>query len=99
MSEKQKSYYQPYYTPLGNRVLINPVVGDGKTHSGIKIPEAAMPPIQKALVVKVGPGVDDKRPCVKAGDTIIMSRGVGVEVEFGDAKYRIIKDSDVLAIV
>lgn len=95
----KKSYYDPYYKPIGNKVMVNPAVDDMKDQGGILIPEEALPPIQRAVVIKTGRGVGDAKPIVKAGDTIIMPRGIGSEVAFGDANYRIIKELDVLAIV
>ena len=58
---------------------------------------------QQAEVVAVGPGgvVDGKEVVmnVKVGQKVIYSKYAGTEVKFGDEKYIIVKQNDILAVV
>lgn len=79
--------------------MINPVVGDNKTEAGIIIPQAALPPLQRALVIKVGGGVHKESVPVKAGDMVLFPRGAGQEFKFEETTYRLIRSTDLSAII
>jgi len=96
---EKKLYYQRYYYPLGNKIMINPEKESHRTKGGVIIPDAALPPLQRALVIKVGDGIHKDDMPVKAGDMILFPRGSGQPFEFQEAIYRMIKGSDAIAII
>lgn len=95
----KKIYYQRYYIPLGNKIMINPEKESNRTDQGVIIPDAAMPPLQRALIIKVGGGIHKDSMPVKAGDMILFPRGAGAEFKFQETTYRMIKGSDAIAII
>ncbi|MCH4038407.1 MAG: co-chaperone GroES [Eubacteriales bacterium] len=89
--------------PLSDRVVLKEMKAETKTASGIILTESAQEKPQQAEVVAVGPGgvVDGKEVVmnVKEGQKVIYSKYAGTEVKFGDEKYIIVKQSDILAVV
>ena len=71
--------------PLADRVLINPAKAEEKPLKG--------------EVVAVGEGTKDEKMVLKAGDTVLFGKYAGTEIEVGEEKYLIMRQSDVLAIL
>ena len=85
--------------PLADRVLINPAKAEEKTVAGIIIPDTAKEKPLKGEVVAVGEGTKDEKMVLKAGDTVLFGKYAGTEIEVGEQKYLIMRQSDVLAIL
>ena len=89
--------------PLGDRVVLKPLVCEETTKSGIVLPGQNKEKPQQAEVVAVGPGgmVDGKevKMEVKVGDQVIYSKYSGTEVKLDDEELIIVKQSDILAII
>ena len=89
--------------PLADRVVLKQLEAEETTKSGIVLPGKEKEKPQQAEVIAVGPGgmVDGKevKMEVSKGDTVIYSKYAGTEVEMEDAKYIIVKQSDILAIL
>ncbi len=85
--------------PLADRVLINPAKAEEKTVVGIIIPDTAKEKPLKGEVVAVGEGTKDEKMVLKAGDTVLFGKYAGTEIEVGEEKYLIMRQSDVLAIL
>lgn len=85
--------------PLADRVLINPAKAEEKTVAGIIIPDTAKEKPLKGEVVAVGEGTKDEKMVLKAGDTVLFGKYAGTEIEVGEGKYLIMRQSDVLAIL
>ena len=89
--------------PLGDRVVLKPLVCEETTKSGIVLPGQNKEKPQQAEVVAVGPGavVDGEKieMQVKVGDKVIYSRYAGNDVELDGEKYIIVKQSDIHAVV
>ena len=85
--------------PLAARVLINPAKAEEKTVAGIIIPDTAKEKPLKGEVVAVGEGTKDEKMVLKAGDTVLFGKYAGTEIEVGEEKYLIMRQSDVLAIL
>ena len=85
--------------PLADRVLINPAKAEEKTVAGIIIPDTAKEKPLKGVVVAVGEGTKDEKMVLKAGDTVLFGKYAGTEIEVGEEKYLIMRQSDVLAIL
>ncbi|MGM0640974.1 MAG: co-chaperone GroES [Thermotogota bacterium] len=81
--------------PLGNRLLIKPVVEEKKTESGIVLPDSAKEKPQRALVVEVGTLDDDYD--INKGDKVIFAKFAGTEIQMNDEDHIIIDVEDILA--
>jgi chaperonin GroES len=81
-----------------------PIEAEEKTAGGIVLPDTAKEKPQQGKVVAIGNGrlgEDGQRiPMeVKAGDTVIFGKFSGDEVKMGEDEYKIIRESDILAVV
>ena len=89
--------------PLGDRVVLKKIIAEETTKSGIVLPGSEKEKPQMAEVVAVGPGgvVDGKTVTmeVQPGDQVVYAKYAGPEIEVEDAKYMIIKQDDILAIL
>ncbi len=85
--------------PLADRVLIAPAKAEEKTVAGSIIPDTAKEKPLKGEVVAVGEGTKDEKMVLKAGDQVLFGKYAGTEIEVGDEKYLIMRQSDVLAIL
>jgi chaperonin GroES len=85
--------------PLADRVLVVPAPAEEKTIGGIIIPDTAKEKPLKGEVVAVGNGTKDEEMIVKVGDTVLYGKYAGTELELEGAKYLIMRQSDILAIV
>ena len=90
--------------PLDDRVLIEVLEAEGRTAGGIVLPDTAKEKPQKGKVIAVGPGrtLDSGERAaleVKKGDVVLFSKYGGDEVEIDGKDCRIMRESDILAIV
>ena len=90
--------------PLGDRLLVKPIEQEEKTASGIILPETAKEKPQEGEVLAVGPGSrkeDGERIAmdVAVGNRVLYAKYAGTEIKMDGAKYLILRESDVLAIV
>lgn len=85
--------------PLADRVLVKNDKAETKTAGGLIIPEAAQEKTQTATVVEVGPGTDDVKISVKAGDRIMYDKYSGTQVKINGEDHLILKMSDIIAII
>lgn len=90
--------------PLGDRLVIKPVVQEEVLSSGIVIPDTAKEKPQQGEVVAAGPGrVDEngKRIAmdVKVGDRILYAKYTGQEIKIEREEYIVLSEKDVLCKV
>ena len=85
--------------PLGDRVLIKRLEAEEKTKGGIILTSAAKEQPQMAEVLAVGPGTEDVKMEVKAGDKVIFSKYAGTEIKVDEEELIIMSQKDILAIV
>lgn len=85
--------------PLADRVLVKNDKAETKTAGGLIIPEAAQEKTQTATVVEVGPGTDDVKITVKAGDRIMYDKYSGTQIKIDGEDHLILKMSDIIAII
>jgi len=90
--------------PLGNNVILEVKEQEQKTASGIILTDSAKEKSNEGVVAAVGPGrlLDNgvrAEMQIKVGDKIIYSPFGGSEVKVGEAKYLVLSEDDVLAIV
>ncbi|MGB9682740.1 MAG: co-chaperone GroES [bacterium] len=84
--------------PLDDRVLLEREEEEGKTQSGIYIPEAAREAPRVGKVIEVGTD-EDLREKIKVGDHVIFTKYTGDEIEVKGKKYLIIQKNDILAVI
>ena len=91
--------------PLGDRVVIRPIVKEEVTKGGIVLPDTVVKENpQEGKIVAVGPGKlseDGKRiPLeVKTGDKVLYAKYAGTEWKRDDEELLILRESDILAKV
>lgn len=84
--------------PLGKRILAQKIEAEAKkTSGGIVLPDSVKSEkVVRAKVLAIG---TDEKFEVKVGDEIIVGSFAGTEIEQGEDKLILVKESDVLAIV
>ncbi len=85
--------------PLADRVLVNPIPAEEVTVAGIIIPDSAKEKPLKGTVLATGNGTKDEEMVVKEGDVVLYGKYAGTEVEIDGAKYLIMRQNDILAII
>jgi chaperonin GroES len=90
--------------PLFDNVLVKPLQAQTKTAGGIYLPENAKEKPQAAEVMAIGEGLRDEHGklqpmVVKVGDKILFSKWGGSEVKVGNEELKLVKQTDILAIV
>jgi len=90
--------------PLADRVLIEPVEAETKTHGGIFIPDNAKEKPMQGIVKAVGTGRrSDKGEIIalelKVDDKVLYGKYSGTEITVDGKNYLIVKENDVLAVL
>ena len=89
--------------PLFDRVVIKDAESEETTKGGIILTNSAKEKPQYAFVIAVGPGgvVDGKDITmqVKEGQKVVYSKYAGTEIKMDGEEYKVIRQSDILAIV
>ena len=75
------------------------VEAEEKTKSGIILTGQAKEQPQMAEIIAVGPGTEDEKMELKAGDTVIFSQYAGTEIKYEGDEYMIMSQKDILAVV
>lgn len=91
-------------SPLGDRIVVQPLSRDEVSASGIIIPDtASREKPERGTVVAIGPGKHEdgsKVPMsVKVGDSVLFSKYGYDEVKIDGVEYLILSESGVLAIL
>ena len=84
--------------PLGKRILAQKVeVEERKSPGGIVLPDNVKnEKVVRAKVLEIG---TDEKFEVKVGDMILVGSYSGTEIERGEDKLILVKETDVLAVV
>lgn len=90
--------------PLEDHVVIKPLESEDKTPGGIVLPDTAREKSTKGEVVAVGkgkvlPSGKLVEPSVKPGDKVIYGKYAGSDVKVEGVEYKIITESEILAIL
>ncbi|MBE3069201.1 MAG: co-chaperone GroES [Planctomycetes bacterium] len=90
--------------PLDDRIVVEQMEAEEKTKGGIVLPDTAKEKPQQGKVIAVGPGRvldsgERAKPAVKKGDVVVYAKYGGSEIEVDGKEYKILRESDVLAIV
>jgi len=91
-------------TPLGDRVVVQPLGREETTKSGIVLPDTAKEKPQRGTVLAVGQGRRDddgeRIPLdVAVGDQVLFAKYAGTEFKLEEADLLILAEKDLLAIV
>lgn len=92
-------------SPLGDKVLIEPILPESKTKGGIIIPETVdkeRPQQGKIIAVGEGKRSDDGTlipPAVKKGQTVLFSKYGPTEIKIDGQEYYILSESEILAVI
>jgi chaperonin GroES len=95
---------EPKVRPLGDRVVLRVLEEKEQRRGGIIIPDTAKEKPQEGEIISAGPGrrlkSGDYVPLeVKRGDRVLFGKYSGTEVQLGDEKYLMLRESDLLAIL
>ena len=89
--------------PLFDRVVIKDAEMEETTKGGLILTSAAKEKPQYAVVIAVGPGgvVDGKEITMQVteGQKVVYSKYAGTEIKIDGEEYKIVRQSDILAIV
>jgi chaperonin GroES len=90
--------------PLHDHVVIEPLEAEDKTPGGIVLPDTAKEKSTKGKVLAVGSGFllpngREVKLAVKEGDKVLYSKYGGSEVKVDGKELKIVKESEILAIV
>ena len=90
--------------PLGDKILLKRVEAEGKTKSGIVLPETAKEKPKRGTVMAVGDGklLDSGERAkfqVKKGDEVIFASYAGTEIKVDGDELLILSEDEVLAVI
>ncbi len=90
--------------PLDDRVVIQVLDAEEVSAGGILLPDSAQEKPQRGRITAVGTGrrLDNGKRgslSVKKGDEVIFGKYAGTDVTVGDADYKILRESEILARV
>lgn len=89
--------------PLHDRIVVKAANPEGKTASGIIIPDSAQEKPMHGEVVAVGPGKYENGTLIpmtlKKGDRILYGKYSGAEVTIDEEEVLMMRESDAYAIV
>jgi chaperonin GroES len=85
--------------PIADRVIIKPAPADEKTKGGIIIPDTAKEKPQRGEVVAVGPGKENYKMTVNAGDIVLYGKYAGQEISYEGMDYLILREEEILVVL
>jgi|TARA_B110000459_G_C16403466_1_gene399693 chaperonin GroES len=90
--------------PLQDRVLVKREQKESTSKGGIYLAESDQPTQQTGVVISTGPGKmnadGELNPVnVKSGDLVFFAKYGGVEFNFENEEYIVMKEEDIIAVV
>jgi chaperonin GroES len=89
--------------PLGDRVLVKPLLAEAKTKGGIFIPDTAKEAPAQGEIVALGNGKIKEGKThtfsVAKGDKVLYSKYAGDEIRIDGADYKIMREEEILGIL
>lgn len=87
-------------TPVGERVLLKPILEEEKTKGGIYIPDSARENNKKGKVIALSEKLkNDKETSIKEEDIVLYSGYSNEEFEVEGEKYIIVDYKDIYAVL
>ena len=88
------------FEPLGDKLIVKPVVADEASSGGILIPDLENARTIKAEVMAKGPGTyqfgEFVPTTVDIGDLVIYTHFSALKFEYQDTEYHTIKESEII---
>lgn len=102
-SSKKLQNWSLVFSPLDDRVVVQPVEASNMTAGGIIIPDSVNEKPQMGTIVAVGRGHRSAkgrvRPVdVKVGDRVLFPKYAGDEIEVDGQKLLVLREGDVLGV-
>ena len=90
--------------PLGDKLVLRPIVQEEVLSSGIVIPDTAKEKPNQGEIIAVGPGRrDDDGKIVPmevgVGDRVLYAKYTGQEIKVENEEYIVLKETDILCKV
>ena len=86
--------------PLGDRIIVKPILLKEKTKSGIILSDITDKEINgQAEIVFIGNGEEVKKLNLKKGDRVLIRRWGGEEINVKGEKHKILKIEEVFSII
>ncbi|MGE4590038.1 MAG: co-chaperone GroES [Acidaminococcaceae bacterium] len=91
--------------PLADHIIVEAIVKEEKTSSGIYLPDTAAkekPQTGKVIAVGKGKVLDNGsrvEPEVKVGEVVVFAKYSGTEVKVDEKDYLILSERDILAVL
>lgn len=92
------------FTPLYDKVLVQPDAPEAKSAGGILLPETSKEAPQEGIVKSLGDGAvtldGTLRPLrVKEGDRVLFPKFTGAKTVINGLEYILMKESDIMGII
>ena len=90
--------------PVGDRILVQHAAEKEQVRGGVIIPDSAKEKPQEAKVIALGTGAKAKDGAiiafeVKVGDTVLIGKFAGSQVELDDQKFTLVREDDILGVI
>ena len=86
--------------PIGDRVLIRPIVVKGATKSGVLLPETdELEKKAEGEIIMIGTGKKITKLDLFVGQKVLYRKWSGEEIEVDKEKYKILDHTDLVAII
>ncbi|MBT4466170.1 MAG: co-chaperone GroES [Planctomycetes bacterium] len=92
------------FTPIEDRVLIEPAAAETVSAAGIFLPNSASEAPLRGEVLAVGTGALNKDGSraelpVKVGDQVVYAKFSGSKIEVGGCEFLIVRANEILAVI
>ena len=90
--------------PVGDRILVQHAEEKEQVRGGVIIPDSAKEKPQQAKIIALGTGAKSKDGAViafevKVGDTVLLGKFAGAEVQLDGQKYTLVREDDILGVI
>jgi len=82
--------------PVADRVLVEPIAPNEKTESGLYLPTETKQVISEGYIRALGGSVTEP---VQVGDKVLFRANAGTLIDLEGKKHRLIRESDLEAII
>lgn len=85
--------------PLHEKLVVKPFPPEKISEGGIIVPDSVQDRPNKATVMAVGTGLDNRPMTLKEGDIVLHVKNAGTLVQHEKVDYYILRDVDILCTV
>lgn len=92
------------FQPLADLLVVEPILPDTQTKSGLYIPDAAQEKPVEGKVMAAGPGRRDAKGIlipmqVNVGDHVVFGTSATQNIKLGDEEYLVISEANIIGII